>query len=185
MIRKPAFLVDGHLEKKFVQRACPNMVVRLLQCNGENVALEAIAKRVLTQCRLLSGKCQPMVVVVDREGRKQSAVDMSAELLSLVKKDGVTDELIVAVADRNIENWILADTETVAKMHHNIETLWVETPDGFNGKARLKQALRTYHETTTGVDLLLKCRPSVMRSSPSFNRFVQKIADFDCWWLEK
>ena len=47
-MNKAAFFVDGNLEKKFIQRACPNTVVRILNCNGKDVEMSAIAKRVAT-----------------------------------------------------------------------------------------------------------------------------------------
>jgi hypothetical protein len=179
----PAFLVEGHLEKKAVQRICPDRVVRLLQCNGDNVALQAIAKRVTTHCRLFGGKYHPLVVVIDREEREQSAEDISAELLSLVKKEGVTDEIIIGVADRCIENWIIADTETVVARCPGIKPGWGNKIDGFDGKSALRRAYSIYHETTVGVDLLSNCRPRKMKASPSFNRFVQQILHIKCRWI--
>jgi hypothetical protein len=185
-MKNPACLVDGHLEKKFVQRTCPNMMVRLLQCNGDNVALEAIAKRIVTQCMLLHGKHYPIIVVVDREDRKQSAVDIATQLLSLVRAEEITDELIVAVADRNIENWIIADSQAIKAVYPNFRQTWSGTPDGFNGEAKLRRALGgTYHKTTDGVDLLLKCKPSAMRKSPSFDYFYQHVKEIGCWWIDK
>ena len=182
---RPAYLVDGHLEKTFIQRTCRrNTVVRLLQCNGEDVAVQAIAKRIVTHCRLLHGRCRPIIVVLDREGRDTSAEQLSADIIVEVQKGGVDDEIIIGVADRNIENWILADVDTVQKLYPNV-TLDIPSPDGFNGKSKLRKALGTYHETTMGVDLLLRCRSSSMRSSPSFSRFLKKVQHLDCWWLEK
>jgi hypothetical protein len=185
MMKKPAFLVEGHLEKKFVQKACPNAVVRLLQCNGDNAALTAIAKRIVTHCRLLRGRIHPLIVVLDREDRRQTATEISDELLALVRQDGVKDDLIVAVSDRNIENWILADIQTVIELHPCAQTCWTRSPDGFNGKSRLKKTIKYYHETTTGVDLLLKCRANIMRCSPSFDYFFKRIDHLECWWLQR
>jgi hypothetical protein len=161
------------------------MLVRLLQCNGDNVALEAIVKRIITQCILLHGKYHPIIVVVDREDRVKSAVDIASELLSLVRAEDITDELVLAVADRNIENWIIADYETVRAIYPKFKKTWSGIPDGFNGEGKLRSAIGTYHKTTIGVDLLLKCRPRAMQKSPSFKYFFQQIKKIDCWWLKK
>lgn len=182
----PAFLVDGHLEQKVVQRICPDSVVRRLQCNGDNVALDAIAKRVTSHCRLLGGKHYPLLVVIDREERQQSAEAISAELLALIKAEGITDIVVIGVADRNIENWIIADTEMLMTANPGISPSWGSVTDGFDGKAQLKRVLGAYHETTTGVNLLLNCRPSTMKeASPSFNNFLQQITLAQCHWLHR
>jgi hypothetical protein len=52
----PAYLIDGHLEKKVIQQICPGAIVRILQCNGRDVSLQAIANRVASHCRLFHGK---------------------------------------------------------------------------------------------------------------------------------
>jgi hypothetical protein len=180
-----AFLVDGHLEKIFIQKACPKAVVRLLQCNGDSAALSSIAKRIVSHCRLLHGKRYPIIVVIDREDRSQTSTGISTELLSLIRQEGVSDELIVVVSDRNIENWILADIKKVIELHPGTHPCWTDSPDGFNGKSRLKKEIRYYHETTTGVELLLKCRPSIMRCSPSFDYFFRQIEHRACWWIHR
>jgi hypothetical protein len=179
----PAYLIDGHLEKKVIQQICPGAIVRILQCNGRDVSLQAIANRVASHCRLFHGKYYPIIVIIDRENRTQLAADIVYDLLSLIRASGVEDELIVAVADRNIENWILGDIESIKKSYPGINLSTKSSSDGFNGKSRLKRLIENYHETTIGVELLTKCRPSVMRRSPSFDFFFKQTMELNCQWL--
>lgn len=170
-----AFLVDGHLEQRFVQRVCPGKPVRRLNCNGRNVSAEAIAKRVATQCRLMKGRHYPIVVWVDLEDRPISYHKFIEEITNEIHKLDVADELIIGVADRCIENWIIADSEVSGI---------AEECDGFNGKNRLSKSRPDYHETTVGVELLTACHSSRMIRSPSFAHFREKLPD-GCWWLDR
>ena len=53
---KPAFFVEGKTEQRIVQTLCPGCPVRIINCNGDGVSLEAISKRVGTLARLLHEK---------------------------------------------------------------------------------------------------------------------------------
>ena len=182
-----AFLVDGDLEKKFFQRKCPKTTVKKIGCNGRDVSLDEIAKRVATQIRTLGGKCFPIVIVIDRESRPEDTATISVTLLEKIKSEGITDHLIVAVADRMIENWILADYQNVLT-YDGAKPLKkaLQTFDGENGKATLKRIIPNYHETTIGVDLLCNSRTSIMsQSSNSFESFFNQLKSqlHGCHWL--
>jgi hypothetical protein len=179
-----AFLVDGHQEKKFVQQVCPGKPVRMLNLNGNSVTSAAIAKRIATHCRLFGGKYHPIVIWVDREDRDTSAPDLVAELDAAIRAAGVLDDIILGVADRAIENWILADRETVRPLCRDTIS-YPRQPDGFNGKSRMKKLFTGYHETTTGVELLTKCYASRMMTSASFRAFFECFPDNNCWWLAR
>ena len=62
-MKRPAFLVEGHLEQRFVQAVCPGSSVLRLNCNGDKVAIEAVAKRVGTLGRRVHKKCSVLGVV--------------------------------------------------------------------------------------------------------------------------
>ncbi len=67
-----------------------------------------------------------------------------------------------------IENWILADFETV-KENCKTEKKLTGVQEGSHGKKILSECLKEkYHETTVGVMLLSKCRASIMRASNSW-----------------
>jgi hypothetical protein len=182
---KPAFLVDGQLEKRFIQDVCPGSPVRLINCNGDKVSSYAISKRIATHYRLLNKKYSPIIVVVDRETRDISAEEFKGELIRLLIEDNVSENIVLGIADRMIENWILADKENISR-YANISVNDIENAEGKGGKYLIKKIIPEYHETTVGVELLKKSNPSRMHSSKSFldffNQLQQKI---NCWWLNK
>lgn len=181
----PAFLVDGHLEKKFVQKICPGKVVRIIGCNGKSVQMSAIAKKVASHCRLLKGKCYPIIIIIDRESRSTSCEEIREELLMEMQSHNVKDNVIIGVADRMIENWILADYKTVEENCKTIKKL-SGCQDGSHGKKVISECMTgKYHETTVGVMLLDKCRASIMRTSKSFESFFDQLTEIKCHWLER
>lgn len=183
-MNRAAFLVDGHQEKKFVQKVCPGKPVRMLNLNGNSVTPEAIAKRVASHCRLFHDRYHPIIIWVDREDRDTSASALVAELKNAIRAEGVQDDIVLGVADRTIENWILADRETVHPRCRDVVP-YPRQPDGFNGKSRMKKLVADYHETTVGVELLTKCYASRMKTSESFKAFVENLPNNDCWWLAR
>ena len=183
---KAAFLVDGQLEQRFIQSVCPGSPVKLIACNGKSVTPEAIAKRVASHCRLLSGKYYPIVIWTDLEGRQCSCEEFCAELHDCILNEGVKDQFVLGVADRMIENWIIADKQAVLPRLKNKKIDYPSNPDGFNGKAFLKKNMPHYHETTVGVDMLSSCHSSNMECSPSFLAFKSEVlSSIKCWWLSR
>ncbi len=184
MMNNPAFIVDGHLERNFIQKVCPGKKVRILNCNGHAVSVKAIAKRIATHCRLFKGKYYPIIIWVDREDRDVSTTEFANELEQAISEEGIQDQIILGVADRNIENWIIADKLTVRKEAETVGK-YPGVTDGYNGKSKIKQIIEGYHETTTGVELLTRCYASRMICSPSFKAFYEKLPKKGCWWLER
>ena len=180
---RAAYIVEGFQEKRFLQRACPNRPVRIIGCNGKNVCPYEIARRIASHYRQLTDRCYPIITWLDLEGRTIRADLFRSQLLEALSGEGVGDDLVLGIADRMIENWILADSETVSDKIGS----QFDMPDGpdVNGKAFLSSIFSDYHETTSGVELLLKCRPSKMRQSPSFNQFYQLLPENGCYWLSK
>lgn len=181
-MKGPAFFVDGHMEKRITQRICPGAPVRVLNINGRDVNLSAIAKQIATQFRLLGNRYYPVVALIDRETRAQSVSEIKLDLLSAVEVLGVPrDQLIVGVADRMIENWILADPSKICGLPEDLEC------DGCDGKSVLKHYLAkaeiSYHETTVGVDLFCDADPfTVAKNSISFREFASVLRPY-CSWL--
>lgn len=180
-----AFLVDGHLEQIFIQRICPNRPVRRINCNGKNVSVVAIVARIAMQCRLLSSRYHPVIIVIDREDRDLTANEFATELLDHIRASGVNDNIIIGIADRMIENWILADHDALNQYpgkRQNIPT----SCEGDHGKNIIKSCLNHYHETTVGVELLETCKPSTMiANSPSFKSFYEQLPKNCVFWLNR
>jgi len=177
---RPAFLVDGVTEQKFIQIVCKDRPVKVINCNGSTVAAAAIAKRVSSLIRLWGGRHFPIVVLVDRENREQSAKDFADSLLCAVRSEGINDQLIVGVADRMIENWMIADPH-----------LWPEQDilddvDGVYGVSRLRELLPSYDKAANGPSLLARARCSeIRRRSASFRSLADQLAKLTCGWMRR
>jgi len=173
----PAFLVDGQMEQRIVQKLCPGHPVRLIGCNGENVSMAAVAKSLNANIRMLK-RNHPIIIVLDRERRSQTTDELIAELSLLLDNYGHQGQYVIGMADRTIENWILADWGYIRTQMPGCRQ-FLSDPEACHGKSAIKKLMPPnvlYHETTIGVDLFLKCRPQEIRkASRSFQSFVSKI----------
>lgn len=180
----PAFIVEGQMEQRFVQRICQGRPVRLLNCNGDDVSIRAIAERLRLQLSFLKNY-YPVIIIFDRERRNETCEEIEEKLLALLIEFGWSIEnIIVGVPDRTIENWILADPAALAAGIDG--TVPKKNHEGTFGKNVLRSILGAegYGETTTGVHLLGRVRPRVAaENSASFARFLGKL-EIECWWLQ-
>lgn len=177
----PAFLVEGELEKAFIENACPGAPVKRIIPNGIAVSLDVIAERIMTHFRLLKKRGHsPILIILDKEGRACTWEKLRDDLRGKLKTNGA-DDFIIGVCNKKIENWIIADTDgTGLSSNEN------PTAEETNGKKYIKSKLGEYHETTIGVQLLKKARPSIMiLKSPSFADFYSSISHIKCWWLQR
>ncbi len=185
---KPAFIVDGQQEQKILQKICPGSPVRRLNCNGEAVELIAAAKRAASLIRLIGDGFYPIIIVFDREKRSKTAEKIREELRDLISREGITTEVIVGVPDRMIENWILADWETVSTQGQ-LGGNRPDTVEGRNGKSLICRSLprgRYYHETIEGVDWFLRVRPQIVYDrSESFRQFLDCVTAVNCEWFRQ
>lgn len=183
----PAFIVDGQQEQKIIQCLCPGAPVRVLNCNGRDVELNAAAKRIASLIRLMGSKYYPYVIVFDREERKESASKIKELLETLIKSEGIVDELVVGVPDRMIENWILADWENVKRQGRIKKSVGLKNFEGSNGKASIKKFLPKngrYQETVQGVSWFLETNVKLIyEKSPSFKQFATALQKFAYAWL--
>ena len=177
---KPAFLVDGVTEQKFVQTVCKDRPVKIINCNGDTVTAEAIAKRAASLIRLWGGRCFPIVILVDRESRVESAEAFCAALIAAIRNEGIGDQLVVGVADRMIENWMLGDPD-----------VWPGEPvladvDGFRGSSEVRQRMPHYGKAANGPILLTRARASEIWSrSKSFRDLADQLTALRCSWLRR
>jgi Domain of unknown function (DUF4276) len=189
MVVSPAYLVEGDLEQRFIQSVCSNQPVQKIGLNGKSVSIPAIAKRIGTQARLLQRHHNPLVVVFDREARVETCAQIEAMLRDLLRSEDVNADILIGIADREIENWLLADWETFRRC----SSCTVENPpnpvDGAHGKKQLKQLLpqgATYTETIEGAAWLKKCIPQrIAENSQSFANFLAQMRGLECWWLSE
>jgi hypothetical protein len=186
---KPAFIVEGHLEQDFVQAICPGSPVRKIGCNGCDVKIEAVAKHVATHARLLQRKCDPIVVVFDREQRTESCDYLESTLKSELQKQNVTARIIVGIPDRDIESWILSDYQTFASVIGLDPSASIKDFEGKKCKARIKELIAGklhYNEIIHGVVWLKNAKPYNMKlSSQSFSKFYESMSGLGCRWLQQ
>lgn len=181
-----AFLVEGRLEQKAIQKICPGSPVRVIGANGRDCSIEAIVKRIESLLRLLNNRHYPIFVIFDRECRDATSEEIELEVLDRLKALGFgEDQFVIGIPDRHIENWIMP--------HVSEDGIFCAVPpstqlcDGEFGKGvirgRLEKASIVYHETTVGAELLCKIVPKfVEQTNPSFSRFRQK-GRRQCTWL--
>ena len=170
---KPAFIIDGFMEKLVLQHLCPDHPIRRIGCNGRDAPMATVARFIEKQLRVLDRAYYPAVILLDREERRETADDLIAALTRELNDRGFTGRFIIGMPDRMIENWIMADPDCVCR--HGARP-YRYSCEGEKGKSRIKQALGRkfgYHETTSGVTLFLDTNPKAIYSnSLSFRKFV-------------
>lgn len=176
-MNKPAFIVDGFTEKLIIGKICPGNPIRRTDLNGKSVSLIAIANKISSLIRLLNNKYYPIIIVIDREDRDEDCDTIIQKLQSEIKKKGIENQDIrISVADRMLENWIIADWDNLgSKKPKPNET------DSLKGSSIIKRELGSYGKTTDGVNLFVKSNPiAIYRNSPSFKQFIDILDDVDC-----
>ena len=173
----PAFIVDGHTEQCFISQICPGRPIQRTNLNGKNVTIPAIAKKVASMIRLFGNRHYPIIVLIDKEDRESSIEDICDELHLQLEGEGITNQDIrIGVADRMIENWIVADYQLVG----NIQDKPEET-DGLRGASVIKKNAGSYNKVIDGVKLLSSIDKTIVyQSSPSFRHFVDKLDNINC-----
>ncbi|MCK5604962.1 DUF4276 family protein [Candidatus Pacearchaeota archaeon] len=188
MMSNPAFLVEGLMEKRIIQNLCPGKVIRVLNCNGENVSISAIAKRIVSLVRILKGRNYPFIVIFDREKRRESVLEIEKLLTKEIKSFGCNEDIILGIPDRMVENWILADWHNFTIKCPNLKKEGLNCYEGAYGKSKMKSFLLKqdiiYHETIHGVEFFLASNPeTIKKHSFSFGRFADAIKNIECFWL--
>ncbi|WP_158990804.1 DUF4276 family protein [Mucilaginibacter sp. L196] len=177
----PAFIVDGFTERNIIQSICPGKPISRTDLNGKNVTLLAMAKKIASLIRLFNNRNYPIIILVDKENRELTTEEMCSQLRQLIINEGINDiELKIGVADRMIENWILADWDKVST-----DLPKPDDTDGINGCSKIKEILGSYGKTTDGVDMFLNADPSIIYdNSPSFKEFADQLLDIQCKYLK-
>jgi hypothetical protein len=181
-----AFIVEGQLEQRAVQAACPGRRVVLLGANGDDVRMETICDRIETQFRLFSNRYFPIVVIFDREWRNETVEELETVISSILVGRGLDPhQFIFFISDRKFECLFLAH------LTHDGHTIPSGCPitnsiDGLDGVSEVRKRLAAsglrYHKTTTGVYLFRSIRPSIVAlKSQNFRRFQSRILRFCPW----
>lgn len=177
---RPAFLVDGLTEQRFIQKICPGAPVKLINLNGNTVSSLAIAKRVASLVRMWKGRYYPIIIIVDREDRNATSDEFCGELHHFVEKEEIKDQLFIGVADRMIENWMIADPDLWPQ--HRVK----DQVDNCSGLSTIKKYMPSYNKAAAGPEILRRSRASeIIKRSHSFKVFFSKVAHIQCHWLQR
>lgn len=178
----PAFIVDGFTERNIIHNICPGAPIRRTDLNGKNVSIDAMAKKIASLIRLLNNRHYPIIILVDKESRKISCKEMIQKLEDSIKKEGINNlDFRVGVADRMLENWIIADWDKLKSKKGK-----PSSTDCINGCGKLKELIGSYGKTTDCVDMFLNADvKKIYKNSPSFKIFADKIADINCAYINK
>ena|ERR1035437_1317863 len=176
----PAFIVDGFTEKLIIQHICPNQPIRRTDLNGKDASINAISKRISSLIRLLGGRYYPIVILIDKEERDIDFINIACEIKSILNKEGLQNcDIRIGVADRMIENWIIADWKSLTSKAKNISKT-----DTVNGASIIRKVHGSYDKTTDGVNLFLKCNQAIMyENSESYKYFIDQLEGIDCEYL--
>lgn len=180
----PAFIVDGYTEMRIIQQIHPvkHLPIRRTDLNGKNVSIKAIAAKIASIIRSLGNRYYPIIILVDREKRAISFLEMCIQIRAELLLNGITDQdLRIGVPDRMIENWLIADwvnlTGDAAKEPN-------ET-DGINGASLIKNLRGSYDKINDGVEIVSSCNfEKVYAKSPSFKYFADQLKDINCPCLQ-
>ena len=177
----PAFIVDGFTEKLIIGKICPGKPIRRTDLNGKSVTIKAIANKISSLIRLLNNKHYPIIIVIDREDREQNCAEIIEELQTELNNKGhQNDDLRINVADKMLENWIIADWKLVYETEEK-----PENTDGLKGSSIIKKHKGSYGKTTDGVELFVQANPSVLyQNSPSFKNFIDSLDGVACEYKE-
>ncbi|MDR0605599.1 MAG: hypothetical protein LBG80_14975 [Bacteroidales bacterium] len=180
-MNNPAFIVDGYTEKRIINYFCPGQPVRLLNCNGKDVRIEAAAKRIATLIRLMKNN-YPIIIIFDKEKRNNEFEEIANKLLLCINANDIQKvEILIGIPDIMIENWILADIQSINSYYSvNIAQ---ENFEGINGKSKIRQIIkpRYYSEAEDGPELIKKCFiKNIYNNSASFKYFYEKIKVLNC-----
>lgn len=177
-------LVEGHLETHFVNSSYANAIVQRPFPNGDDVDLDLIIESINDQLETVGGDISKVVIMMDREGRDQSAKDIASHVGDGVSKANPNRSIYVGVSDREIENWILADEELMASSF-SLKSYKYKY-EGNKGKSILR-------DISGGVDLGYRDKAKILKScvasrvasnSSSFEQF-QSSFDFEWWWISR
>jgi hypothetical protein len=185
MSKRLGIIVDGEGDFASFRRRFPNgcKVLKTDGPRGHTASIREIASKARKQILMLVAfKCDKVIVVLDFENRATSYSDFVNNLICEFQNIACTIPVNIAVPNRMIENWYLADIEFLSKHRTFLrDGLKQKTYEGRDGKRELKRLMKkniSYSETKHGPELFEILRFDVARTnSNSFNAFLSYLND--------
>lgn len=183
---EPAFFVDGYMESAIIKKIGCDYPIRRIDTNGRDVSAAAISRKIELLYKTLNNKNYPVFIIVDRECRDSSCDDFRREIeVEIISRGLDIGQFRICVCDRMIENWILADPETILRKYENFKR---RNYEGEYGKAFIKKLFRPespYNESTDGVNMFVEARASEMRKNSASFAVLYEYLDDRCWWKNR
>lgn len=168
----------GSLKKRFTNRY---KILKTDGPRGHTAAVDAIARKSRKQISILRAfKCTRVIVVLDFERRREHYAEFVDSLRRAFSAVSFGVAVFVAVPNRMIENWYLADIEQLSRNRAFIrDGLKQKKYEGTHGKNELKKCMKqgiSYAETKHGPQLFEIVRFEVARTnSRSFDDFLNSV----------
>lgn len=180
----PAFIVEGHMEKKIAGKLCPGQPVRRIGCNGDNVEIARMCDFIASHIRIFSNKYYPIFIIFDREKRVDSRETLRARMLQELECRGFGDQDIrVFIADREFEDWYLLDIEGICN-HYGLISLRIRG-SGKHAISNLIGQKQQYIETSTGVEIFdIIDKQKVGAACGEFNAMISAATEIGCSALQ-
>jgi hypothetical protein len=183
MASRVGIIVDGDGDYASLRRRFTHgyKIVKTDEPRGRSASATDIAHNSRKQILILSSfRCERVVVVLDFENRPMPYSVFVEELISQFASIQLPVSVAVAVPNRMIENWYLADIEFLSKQKLFLrDGIQQKTYEGKDGKALLKRLMRkgiSYSETKHGPELFEILRFDVARKhSASLDKFLNEI----------
>lgn len=178
-----AMIVEGQTERNYFNKFVPKSNISIAKSFSGHTSLEAISKHVASLMRLFPSQCEYCIVLMDREMRQQASVELEASIYTLISRDehgiGCIRKYCVICPDTMIENWMLADIESIKNKKYIRASAKQRRYDGYHGVKEIKKIFVkgvTYDKITHGVEMLSLINEKVAKTnSPSFARFVNSL----------
>ncbi len=176
-------IVDGDGDYKSLKRRFPRGL-RVLKTDGPRghaATVNDIAHKSKKQIGMLKAfKCGHAIILIDFEERVEEYSTFIQQLADAFIEIPLGIPVSVAVCNRMIENWYLADIEHLSRNKVYIrDGLKQRNYEGMNGKNEIKKCMKkgvSYSETTHGPDLFGLLRFHIARkNSVSFDIFLKLI----------
>jgi hypothetical protein len=177
-VTKPAFIVEGAMERRIIEQLCGGVPVRLIGANGTEVPIEAMAKFAYAQVRMLLNRFFPIVIIFDREGRDETADDIAEKMIGCLACRGIDPgQIRIYVADCCSESWIMPCIDEKCEIIQEVTD--IKPPEKPCTKGNLKRRFRanglSYVETVDGVRLF--CSSGAERMAMASENF-RAISEF-------
>lgn len=173
-------VVDGQSDflafrRKYLGVAKVSMVTR---GRGGDTTIRSIVGSSLRHIDFLAGfGCSKVIVVCDFEDRTDDYLRFRRDLLDEFLKQRPNHNIQVSLPNRMLENWVLADLDSIQKKNYIRKNRRIKGVEGCNGKKILKTLFKkgtSYKETKHLPELFGIISDDIgSQNSPSFAHFIQ------------